>query len=79
VLVASGAVSHLLPPACRGDLRQSLFVETQAGWVPDPQACEQRGSLVAQDGDDLWMVDASLTLRRASLARLVRAVAGATR
>jgi len=79
-LVASGAVSHLLPPACRGDLWQSLFVETGAGaWVPDPQACEHRGTLVTQDGDDAWMIDASLTLRRASLPRLVRAVAGATR
>lgn len=79
-LVASGAISHLLPTACRGDLRQSLFVETGAGaWAADPQACEQRGTLVAQDGDDAWLIDASLTLRRASLPRLVRAVAGATR
>jgi len=74
-LVAAGAVSRLLPAACRNDLRLSLFVQTAAGWVPDPEACEHRGTLVAQDGDDLWMVDDALTLHRASLSRLVQTVA----
>lgn len=73
-LVATGALSPLLPVSCRDDPRQSLFVQTPAGWVPDPEACEQRGTLAARDGDDLWLIDEALTLRRATLSRLLRSV-----
>ena len=73
-LVASGALSRLVPARCRGDLRQSLFVLADEGWVTDPEACEHRGAVTAQDGDELWMLGAGVSLQRVSLARFVRSL-----
>lgn len=75
-LVASGSLSDLLPVACRHDDAQTLFVYTPDGWLAGPDACAHRGSLVAHDGDAVWLLDPAMNLQRASLSRLVRSLTG---
>jgi hypothetical protein len=75
LVAAGGAASSLLPPSCHLDDASTLFVHTAAGWLPEPDPCLRRASLLAHDGDAIWFVDAALNVQRASLEALVRAVA----
>jgi hypothetical protein len=74
-LVAAGGMSSLLPEQCRSSAEIALFVYAN-GWIPDAEACTHMGTLLAPDGDALWVLGDGMSLHRASLPTLVHTLTG---